>query len=383
LIGERILITGLGAISCLGKGISAHRQAFEQGRSGIRRVTQPGGRLPVGASAGWIKHEFCDGTGRVWQMLQYAPSDALDDAALTDVSGCPLFIGSAHGNLDSWLNERRGIGDTSRLWQPHYVDVQPLAVFLPPTIVSTACTASAVALGLAFDGLRSGDHGLAVVAGAESLTAFLHAGFESLRALTRDRCRPFDRERSGLVLGEGAAAMVLETETHARRRGALGIAEIAGYGFASDAAHLTAPDPAGGGAARAMRQALTQAGMTALPDFINAHGTGTRLNDQMECIAMQRVFGDAASSIAITSTKPLTGHLCGAAGVMEVVSSAISLQSRTVPAIDGFESPDADFSAWDFVSSPRRQKGMETAVSMNSGFGGTNTAIALRRAASA
>ncbi len=379
LTDERILVTGLGALSCLGAGIVVHRQAFAQGRSGVRPVPDGHPRLPAGIRAGWVEFDIAEGDARVWQFLQYALCDALDDAGLPTAGDVPVFVGSVHGHLDGWLSERRGSRGASELWQPHYRNDPRLSSLRPPVIVSTACTASSVALGLAFDALHSGDHQIAIVVGAESLTGFLQAGFEALRAVSRERCRPFDRRRSGLVLGEGAAAVVLETETHARQRGASAIAEVAGYGFAADAAYLTAPDPSGAGAAAAMRQALSQAGLTTAPDFINAHGTGTRLNDHMECVALRQVFGAAVRSIAITSIKPLTGHLCGAAGVMEVLSSVLSLQSGTVPAIDGFDSPDPEFGGWDFVSRPRHISRMETAVSMNSGFGGTNTAIALRR----
>lgn len=376
--GTRILVTGLGALSCLGHGIHAHRLALIGGRSGITSVRAVEGGLPVGACAGQVDMPANPGQARVWQFLQFALGDAIADAGLAQAPDCPVFVGSAHGDLDGWLAARRGRAGANALWEPVFDNAPALANLQPPTIVSTACTASAVAVGLAFDALRSGEHEIVIAAGAESLTTFLHSGFDALRALSHERCRPFDRNRTGLVLGEGAAALVLETDAHARRRGATGLVELAGYGFAADAASLTAPDPAGVGAAHAMRAAIAQAGFSRPPGFINAHGTGTRLNDRMECVALRRVFGDAARELAITSTKPLTGHLCGAAGAMEVISAAISLQSGVVPGIDGFEHPEPEFAAWRFVRDALRLDRVDTAVSMNSGFGGTNTAIALR-----
>ncbi len=409
----RVLITGLGAVSCLGEGMREHRQAFATGRSGITEVREPDDVLPVGASVGALEGALegarvgarlgrvmlandsvqSIGSPRVWEFLQRALTEALnaaglrksandaDSADIAPLPACPMYIGSAHGDLDSWLQEHRGTGSVRPLWEPASLISGTRMQSMPTTLVSTACTASAVALGLAFDALRGGDAEIAIVAGAESITPFLYAGFDSLRSLARGACRPFDRERDGLVLGEGAAVLVIETEAHASRRGATGIAEIAGYGFASDAAYLTAPDPAGAGASSALRQAIAQAGFSGVPDFINAHGTGTKLNDRMECIAIKRTFGQQARDIPITSTKPLTGHLCGAAGAMEILSTAVALQSSIVPGLPGFEQSDPEFAELDFIREPARSGHFTTAISMNSGFGGTNTAIALRRLA--
>lgn len=387
-----ILITGMGAVSCLGIGLREHRRAFSAGASGITEIREPGGVLPAGARIGHVLLtpdplvSAEQPQSRVGLFLQRALAEALDDARLSDMSelallsGCPVYIGSAHGNLDSWLDWRRGgSGGVSALWETECF-LQAIQTRLSaPTLISTACTASAVAVGMAFDVLRLGDAEIAIVAGTESMTPFLYAGFESLRSLASGPCRPFDRERDGLVLGEGAAVLVLETDAHARRRGAVGVAEIAGYGFASDAAYLTAPDPGASGASSALRQAVAQAAFADPPDFINAHGTGTRLNDRMECIAIRRTFGEQAKRIPITSTKPLTGHLCGAAGAMEILSAAMALQSAVVPGILGFEHPDPEFIDFDFIRGPARSGQFTTAVSMNSGFGGTNTAIALKR----
>lgn len=377
----RILITGIGMLTCIGAGVEAHRHAVSMGRSGMSVADDANHALPTGSLAGHVRVFEAGSPRRVWSFLQRAIDEALQDAGLTpassSLSGCLLYVGSAHGDIDGWLGERRGERHAGRPWELSLrggtFDASRL------TVVSTACTASAVALGLAVDALRSGAAGMAVVAGAETLNAFLCAGFDSLRALTRGPCRPFDRARDGLVLGEGAAALVIETDVHARERRARGIVELAGYGFAADAAHLTAPDPSARGATHAVRQAMAEAGFVAPPDFINAHGTGTILNDRMECIALRRVFGPEAGRVAITSTKPLTGHLCGAAGVTEAALTAISLHTGIVPAITGFREPEAEFASLDFVRGPSRVARFKTAISMNSGFGGTNTALAFRR----
>lgn len=381
----RVLITGIGMLSCIGSGVAAHRQAMASGRSGIAAARDAGAMLPDDARAGFVAADGADSTDdagarpRVWSFLQRAIDEALESAALDSLPDGPVYVGSAHGDLDGWLRERHGGSAACGLWEAG----RPGSALHArrPVIVSTACTASAVALGLAFDALRAGVSGIAVVAGAEAVNSFLHAGFDSLRSLARGPCRPFDRERNGLVLGEGAAALVIETEAHASRRGARGIAELAGYGFAADAAFLTAPDPSALGAAGALRQAVAQAGLDAPPDFVNAHGTGTLLNDRMECVALRRAFGTDAQRIAITSTKPLTGHLCGASGAIEAALTAISLQHGVLPSIAGFRHPEPEFDALDFVGGSARHACFDTAISMNSGFGGTNTALAFRRLA--
>lgn len=376
----RILVTGLGAVSCLGDGIAAHREAFCEGRSGIKGLGTLRPDLPANAYGGAVEGLAQDATPRAPALLRRAIGDAFRDAGLDRQANLHVYIGSAHGNLDSWQRKRRGSEGEPGLWD---LDEALIDCIDAPrvTIISTACTASAVAAGMALSLLKSGRADVAVVAGVEILTTFLYRGFASLRSLAATNCRPFDRHRSGLTLGEGAAAIVLESADRVRCRGAMPLAELAGYGFAADAAHLTAPDPNGLGASSALRQAMQQAGLDQPPDFINAHGTGTRLNDRMECIALQRTFGSDARSIALTSTKPLTGHLCGAAGAMEIASTVIGLQSECVPAILGFEQADPDCTHMNFVSGSARHIAGRTAISMNSGFGGTNTAIVLRREA--
>lgn len=380
----RVVVTGLGAISCLGRGMTAHRQALHQGRSGIGPIGNLRPDLPVQAWAGVVnpRESRWNDDARAPALLAHVVAEALAAASLQPRPGMPLFIGTAHGNLGDW--QRWRLADPTRPlapWDELGARLEPLLPMPRVTTISTACTASAVAAGLAWGLIRSGQTDVALVTGVEVLTPFLYHGFESLRSLAPGNCRPFDRQRAGLVLGEGAAALVLESQAHARQRGARALAELCGYGFASDAAALTAPDPRASGATAALRQALAHAELDTGPDFINLHGTGTALNDRMECVALQRVFGDEAAGIALTSTKPMTGHLCGAAGAIEIALTIASLDGGTIPPILGFESPDSESAHLDFVHGANRPWRRGVAMSLNSGFGGTNTTLVLRKEA--
>lgn len=377
----RVVVTGLGAISCLGAGVPAHARALREGTSGIGALAALRPDLPPHAWGGAVQSVPHDATPRAPAFLAAAIAEAFWQAGLARAPDTPLFIGSAHGNLDSWQRHRRGEGALRGLWdlqgETSCSRTDPRQV----TTVSTACTASAVAAGLALQLLKSGGAQVACVAGVETLTPFIYRGFESLRSLAPRNCRPFDRDRAGLALGEGAAAIVLESASHAQARGAVPLVEFAGYGFAADGTYLTAPDPAGAGASRALHMALDQAQLGELPGFINTHGTGTGLNDRMECFALLRTFGDDAARVAITATKPFTGHLCGASGALEMVLTAIGLREGRVPPILGFERPEDDFAHLDFVAGAAREEPCRAAVSTNSGFGGTNTAIVLKAVA--
>lgn len=375
----RIFLTGMGAISCLGDDMAAHRAAFEAGVSGVAAIGPNFPDLPTGGQAGLVRTNVGN-QAKVEYFLGHATREAIRSANLPPQTKLPVFLGSTHGDLDAWQTFRKNGGRFDQsLWELLGGSLADFCQTPDVTVISTACTASSVAMGLAYDALRLGQTEVAIVAGVESLTPFLYRGFESLKSLAADGCRPFDRDRDGLILGEGAAAIILETENHARKRLRPLSLEMAGYGFGADGTHLTAPDPAGSGACGALRKALGEAGVNEAPDFINAHGTGTKLNDRMECIAIQKVFGEAAAGIPLTSTKPLTGHLCGAAGAMEIVSTALGLETGFVPPILGFREPDAEFAHFDFVHDATRTGRFGFAVSMNSGFGGANTAIVLRR----
>lgn len=378
----RIYVTGLGALSCLGESVVAHREAFRRGWSGIRQFGHARQGLPHDGYGGLVcGYPEKDDLSRGARMLGQVINEAWMQAGLPQMAAADVFIGSAHGNLDLWkrARERGDAVPARRLWDVRSPALEAIIATPRVSIFSTACTASSVAVKQAMSFLQTGRASLAVVAGFDLLSEFVYRGFSSLKSLASTICRPFDRNRDGLTLGEGAAAIVMETEKHLMARGGMPLAELVACGFSADGVHLTAPDPCGRGACTALRTAMTGVqDQDKIPAFINLHGTGTHVNDLMEGKAVQRVFGERADQIALTSTKPLTGHLCGAAGIMEVLSTILSLQDRIVPPVLGLTEPDEELAGLSFVTGRGRVLSGNTAVTMNSGFGGTNTAIYIR-----
>jgi 3-oxoacyl-[acyl-carrier-protein] synthase II len=250
----------------------------------------------------------------------------------------------------------------------------------------TACSSGTHAIGDSFRFLQHGDADIIITGGSEAaISPLAIAGFDALKALsTRNdepakASRPFDKERDGFVLGEGAGILVLENLEHARARNARIYAEIAGYGMSSDAYHMTAPPPDGDGAARAMRATLKDAGIAARDvDHINAHGTSTPQNDRTETVAIHTVFGEHAGRLAITSTKSMIGHLLGASGAVEAVVTALSIRDQIIHPTVNQEVPDPDCDL-DYVPNVARQASIQYALSNSFGFGGTNACILLKR----
>jgi 3-oxoacyl-[acyl-carrier-protein] synthase II len=250
----------------------------------------------------------------------------------------------------------------------------------PRLSLSTACSSSANALGTALDWIRLGRADVVVTGGTESLCRMTFAGFNALHALSLEPCRPFDRERTGLSLGEGAAILVVESAEHAARRGAHVHAELLSAGNSADAHHLTAPHPDGTGAALAMRRALARAGLAPEDiDYINAHGTGTPLNDAVEATAIAAVFGEAAARLAVSSTKGAIGHTLGAAGAIEALATILALRDGFLPPTVNLADPDPAC-ALDLVPRDSRPATLRYALSNSYGFGGNNTSVVLGRA---
>jgi 3-oxoacyl-[acyl-carrier-protein] synthase II len=245
--------------------------------------------------------------------------------------------------------------------------------------VSTACSSGANALGIAADWIRAGRSAVVLCGGTDSLCHMTYAGFNALQALDRVACRPFDRERAGLTLGEGAALFVLEAWERARQRGAPILAEFVSYGVSGDAHHLTQPRPDGTGAILAIRRALEEGGIAAEAiDYVNAHGTGTPLNDVMETRALKAVFGARAYALPISSTKSMIGHCLGAAGAIEALASVLALREGFVPPTATLEHPDPECDL-DYVPKTSRSAALRTVLSNSYGFGGNNTSLILRR----
>jgi nodulation protein E len=249
----------------------------------------------------------------------------------------------------------------------------------PTFTVASACASGTHAIGQAFHMVRSGQAPVALAGGSEaSLTVGSIKSWEALRVLSTDTCRPFSKNRSGLVLGEGAAVVVLEDRARALARGAHAYAELLGFGMSADAFEITAADPDGG--ARAMRAALRDA--RANPedvDYVNAHGTGTVLNDRVESIALRQVFGAHADRLAVSSSKGVLGHALGGAGALEIVATILALHTQTIPPTANFEQADPECPL-DFVPNVARQAALRTAMSNSFAFGGLNAVLALGRA---
>jgi 3-oxoacyl-[acyl-carrier-protein] synthase II len=250
----------------------------------------------------------------------------------------------------------------------------------PVETVSSACASGGLAIEQAVRAVRSGEVDLAFAGGTDSLCLTTYSGFNALRVVDEQPCRPFRSDRAGMSLGEGAAAMVLETLEHARARGARPLAEILGAGSSCDANHMTAPQAEGVGAAAAIERALADAELgPGEIDFINAHGTGTPLNDAAECAALRRVFGDRTGTLPTEATKGVLGHLLGAAGAVEAVAAVVGLLAREVHPTPGGGEIDPTFSIGLLLDGPRAVPGMRRAASISLGFGGANSAVIVGR----
>jgi 3-oxoacyl-[acyl-carrier-protein] synthase II len=253
-------------------------------------------------------------------------------------------------------------------------------------VTSSACASSSHAIGLAMRSIQWGEADLMLTGGSEAATTELGlGGFCSLRALStrnddpKRASRPFDKDRDGFVMGEGAAALVLEELEHAKRRGAHIVAELLGFGSTDDASHITAPNESGDGPSRAMRQALADAAVR--PEqigYVNAHGTSTELNDKIETLAIKQVFGAHARKLAISSTKSMCGHLLGASGAIELAVTALTIARGQVHATINYETPDPDCDL-DYVPNTARDMNVSHAISNSLGFGGHNTCLLLAR----
>ena len=263
--------------------------------------------------------------------------------------------------------------------QKSVVDAQEaFGISAPCQIIANACASGTNAIGHAFECVRSGKYQRVLTGGYDALSELVFVGFDSLQAATPEKCRPFDRDRSGMVLGEGAAVLALENLENARTRGANIMAEIIGYGISTDNHHLTQPDPSGSGPRRAMEKALQSANRTPEEvDYINAHGTATVFNDAAEGKAIRELFG----AVPVSSTKSMIGHSLGAAGAIEAVICLLALKAQLLPANINFRNADENLEL-NIVSNEAREAKIDITLSNSFGFGGTNASILIRRFAS-
>ena len=400
---SRVVVTGLGTVNPLARTVPEFAAALRAGTCAIGPLTlfdPTRYRSHIAAEVlgiappAWLPAPLRRRASRADLFALVATEQAVAASGL-DVAAAPDRIGLAlggttggmlraeeclHDRIDGRLTRYRA---TPLLGAPISTSADVVAAAFgiagPRLMLSTACSSSANALGIALDWIRLGRADAVVAGGTESLCRTTFAGFNALHALSLEPCRPFDRRRSGLSLGEGAAIMVLESAERAARRGAPVHAEIVAYGTSADAHHLTAPHPDGTGAALAMRRALARAALAPEQiDYINAHGTGTPMNDAVETAAIKTVFGPAARHLAISSTKGAMGHTLGAAGAIEALASILALRDGFVPPTVNLAEADPDCDL-DFVPLSSRPATLRFALSNSYGFGGNNTALVLGR----
>lgn len=410
-VARRVVITGIGLVTPLGIGVQTTWQALLQGEAGIDTIRNFDASAYPCRIAGEVKDfqplDYIDkkDVKRMDRFTQFALASALmavADAGITfteeqaERSGCLLGVGlggmaTFERNHESLLHA--GPQRISPFFVPMMIGnmaagqvCMRLGLRGPNSCVSTACAAGTHAIGDAYKIIQRGEADVMLSGGCEAaVTPLGVGGFCAMRALStrneapRQASRPFDKERDGFVMGEGAGVMVLEELEQARRRGAPIYAEMAGYGMSADAYHMTQPDPEARGVVLCMQRALYDAGITPeVVDYINAHGTSTPYNDKYETLAIKKVFGDHAYRLAISSTKSMTGHLLGAAGGVEGVFTALALKHGIVPPTINWETPDEDCDL-DYVPQTPRALPIAVAMSNSLGFGGTNACVILKR----
>ncbi len=378
-----IAITGMGAVTALGHGVAALLSGLEQGARPFGPVTRfdvTGCRANWAADCGPLVDEL---PTRTVALGLIALREALAQAgAPEDRRRWGLVMGSAAAGTPALEAALAQPGVTTPITGfAKYPMLEYLATRErlggPRAMVNTACSSGAVSMAIAMDWLRLGLADAVVAGGADELTRYTYTGFASLRAVDEQGCRPFDRARRGMTVGEGAGCLVLERLDDARRRGAQLLGLLAGTAMACDAHHLTAPDPEGAGAVRAITSAMRMAGVSAEQiGFVNAHGTGTPLNDAAEVTALVAALGAAAPRTLVHSVKASTGHCMGAAGALEAIVTLESLRRGRVPATAALE--DVEFAGLlDFVQGEPRSTTARFALSTSFGFGGNDACLLL------
>ncbi|MFA6216275.1 MAG: beta-ketoacyl-ACP synthase II [Candidatus Omnitrophota bacterium] len=409
---NRVVVTGLGIISPVGNDVSSFWNSLKEGKSGIGPLTTFDASAFDSHIAGEVKgfDHLLYGiskkdTHRMEKFVQYAiacSKQAIVDSALDlekeDKENIGVIIGSGIGSLRIIEEEHKVFlkGGPSRI-SPFLI---PMLIVNeasghvgitfgfkgPNSCVTTACASGNHSIGEALRILQRGDADIMIAGGTEScITTLGVGGFCALKALStrnddpQKASRPFDRERNGFVMAEGCGVVVLETLDHAKNRKARIYAEVAGFGMSCDAYHLTAPDPEGYGASLAMRRAMRDAKVDPVDvDYINAHGTSTKLNDKVETLAIKKALGSHAKKVMISSTKSVTGHLLGAAGGVEFIASCLSVQENIVPPTINYEFPDPDCDL-DYVPNVARKTEVEVALSNSLGFGGHNATVVVKK----
>jgi 3-oxoacyl-[acyl-carrier-protein] synthase II len=407
---RRVVITGLGVVSPIGCGRDDYWKALAEGRNGVDKISlfdTEGHTAKIAAEVKnfdvepWLDKKESRRTDRVIHFVIPAADMAIKDSGLdlgeTDPNRMGVYIGSGEGGITTThenydILKEKGPSRVSPFFVPMMLSNMPAAYVAmkfgargPNMAVVTACSTATHCMGEAMHAIRRDDADVMLVGGVEAaITPIAIAGFANMKALsTRNddpghASRPFDKERDGFVMGEGAGILVFEELEHAKDRGAHIYAEVTGYGNTCDAYHITAPDPEGDGSVRAIKLALGMAGWSPKDvDLFNAHGTSTPLNDKTESGAIRRVFGDYAGTLPVHSTKSMIGHCLGAAGAVETIAVIMALERGIIHPTVNYEHRDPECDVNIFSQAMERR--VERAVINNAGFGGHNGVLAIER----
>lgn len=408
---KRVVVTGLGVVSPVGTGLNKFWLSLKEGKSGIRPIVHfDATDFDCRISGNVIDYNPLDffstkearNLAKFVQYASVASKEAVKhsgiDLGKVDLDRVGVLIGSGIGSIDTIENEyAKYVAKGASRISPHFI---PKIIINeacgqvsietgargPATCIATACSTATNAIGDAMRFIQYGDADVMIAGGTESATTELGVGgFCALKALSKRNnepekaSRPFDLNRDGFVMAEGAGVAILESYEHAKARGATILAELVGYGRTSDAYHITAPESSGSGAAKAMAFAIKDAGLTTKDiSYINAHGTSTHLNDKVETLAIKTVFGDLAKKVPISSIKSMTGHLLGAAGGVEFAACVCSIQDSIIPPTINLETPDPDCDL-DYVPNTARQLNVTAAMSNSLGFGGHNASVIVKK----
>lgn len=410
MVKKRVVVTGLGAVTPLGNDVETTWTNIIQGKSGIGPLTRLNPDDFPSKVAGEVKdfqpEQFLPAKDarKMDRFTHYAVAAALmavKDANLViddnNAHRVGVWIGSGIGGIETIENQHKNFLDRGyRRVSPFFVPMLipdmaagQVSILLGAKGINsctvTACATGTNSIGDAFKAIQRGDADVMITGGTEApITNMAMAGFSSARALSTNpdpqtASRPFDKNRDGFVIGEGAGIVVLEELEHALKRGAKIYAEVVGYGMTGDAYHITAPAPEGEGGARAMRMALQDANLKPEDiDYINAHGTSTEYNDKFETAAIKEVFGDYAYQVAVSSTKSMTGHLLGATGAVEAIFSVLTIKDGIIPPTINLETPDPDCDL-DYVPNEARRKEVNAVLSNSFGFGGHNATLIFKK----
>ncbi|SHE59953.1 3-oxoacyl-[acyl-carrier-protein] synthase II [Seinonella peptonophila] len=409
-MSHRVVITGMGVITPIGNDVTTFWENLVNGKSGVGYVTQFDTTDYSVKIAAEVKDfdpkDFMDRKearrmDRYTQFAIAASKMAIEDASLkmdeVDATRVGVYIGSGIGGLGTFEQQHKTLLEKG----PRRVSPFTIPMMIanmasgqvsimsgakgPNSSAISACATGTHSIGDAFKIIQRGDADAMIAGGAEAtILPMGFAGFGNAHALStrnddpQGASRPFDKERNGFVMGEGAGIVILESLEHAKARGANIVAEVVGYGMTGDAYHITHPDPQGDGGTRCMLAAINDAGLDPTEiDYINAHGTSTEINDKFETMAVKKTFGDHAYRLAISSNKSMIGHLLGAAGGVEAIATALTIRDGVIPPTINYEFPDPDCDL-DYVPNEARKAKVRAAISNSLGFGGHNATLALR-----